>query len=117
MKNSLKVRPVILCGGSGSRLWPISSDHYPKQFIEFMDKKSLFEITLLRVSELENSLTPILITNKKYKFIIQNILKKNNYKAHIILEIRKQKHSNSFLFIFKVFKRREINVFFPCDII
>ena len=82
MKNSLKVRPIILCGGSGTRLWPISSDHYPKQFIEFMNKKSLFEITLLRVVELDNSLTPILITNKKYKFIIQNILKKQLQSSH-----------------------------------
>ena len=39
-----KVRPVILCGGSGSRLWPISSDHYPKQFIEFMDKNHYLKL-------------------------------------------------------------------------
>ena len=42
------IRPVILCGGIGSRLWPESRTSYPKQFIDLFDGKSLLEITLER---------------------------------------------------------------------
>ena len=86
MKSYVKTRPIILCGGSGSRLWPVSTDNFPKQFIEFMDNKSLFEVTLERTKKIKNSLMPIVISNQKYEFIIKNLLKKINLKAHIILE-------------------------------
>ena len=64
MKSCVKIRPVILCGGSGSRLWLVSTDNFPKQFIEFMDNKSLFEVTLERTKRIKNSLTPLIILIK-----------------------------------------------------
>ena len=60
----MKIRPVILCGGSGTRLWPDKKHHQPKQFIDF-GNWTLFGKTLERI---KNSLFdyPIISTNKKY---------------------------------------------------
>ena len=44
------VHPVVLCGGSGTRLWPLSRQSYPKQFVPLMGPESLFHATLLRVA-------------------------------------------------------------------
>ena len=61
MKTDIKIKdsilvPVILCGGSGSRLWPLSRESYPKQFISLNSNKndSLLQKTLLRINELNN---------------------------------------------------------------
>ena len=60
----MKIRPVILCGGSGTRLWPDKKNHQPKQFIDF-GNWTLFGKTLDRV---KHSIFdyPIISTNKKY---------------------------------------------------
>ncbi|HRD94284.1 MAG TPA: sugar phosphate nucleotidyltransferase, partial [Accumulibacter sp.] len=44
--------PVILCGGSGTRLWPLSRTHYPKQFLRLVDEFSLLQNTLRRLEGL-----------------------------------------------------------------
>ena len=87
MNNLYNVRPVILCGGIGSRLWPISSQNYPKQFIEFKNNKSLFEITLKRAVKIKNAIKPTIITNINYKFIIEKILKKLIFKQIFCLNL------------------------------
>ena len=48
--------PVILSGGSGSRLWPLSRSSYPKQFLPITNERTLFELTLDRISNLNASL-------------------------------------------------------------
>ena len=48
----MNIRPVILSGGSGTRLWPTSRRKYPKQFLELFNNRSLFEKTLERVIKL-----------------------------------------------------------------
>lgn len=47
-----KLCPVILCGGSGTRLWPLSRDMYPKQFVDIGNGRSLFKDTLKRTADL-----------------------------------------------------------------
>ena len=47
-----KITPVILCGGSGTRLWSLSRKAFPKQFISLVDEKSLLQLTLERVAPL-----------------------------------------------------------------
>ena len=73
------VVPVILCGGSGSRLWPLSRKSYPKQFINFVGKNTLFQDRILFVkdSKLVKSNNPIILTNEDYRFIIKDQLRKN----------------------------------------
>ena len=58
---------VILCGGSGTRLWPISRTYFPKQFYKFIDGKSLFQLTVLRNKDLSSDF--IIVTNKDQYFI------------------------------------------------
>lgn len=58
---------VILCGGSGTRLWPISRTYYPKQFYKMVDGKSLFQVTVLRNKDLCDDF--LIVTNKEQYFI------------------------------------------------
>ena len=62
---SKKFRPIILAGGVGKRLWPLSTEYNPKQFIPIFKDLSLFDLTLQRAN---NSLfkKPIVVTSKKY---------------------------------------------------
>ena len=64
--------PVILCGGSGTRLWPLSRESYPKQFINLNPKsdKSLLQQTQERLQDLRNISDPILICNERHRFIV-----------------------------------------------
>jgi mannose-1-phosphate guanylyltransferase len=81
----MKIRPVILCGGSGSRLWPNKKKHQAKQFIDFGDW-TLLGKTLERI---KNSLfdTPIISTNFKYLNEIKKHLKIHKIKKYkIVLE-------------------------------
>ena len=77
---------VVLCGGSGSRLWPESRENLPKQFIPIFNEKSLLDLTIERVLSLGFKKKPIFITNKKHGFLVANILKKHCLEADIFLE-------------------------------
>ena len=76
----MKIRPVILCGGSGTRLWPDQKHHQPKQFIDF-GNWTLFGKTLERIKDSIFDY-PIISTNKKY---ISEIKKQYNLKKYILL--------------------------------
>ena len=81
--------PVILCGGSGTRLWPLSRASYPKQYWNLTDKNdhSLLQKTQLRLSNLENITQPILICNEDHRFIVAEQMRQINSSPNsIILE-------------------------------
>lgn len=61
--------PVILSGGSGTRLWPLSRETYPKQFLPLVDQHSLLQSTWLRVAQLSPDRGPILVANELHRFI------------------------------------------------
>ena len=85
----MKIRPVILCGGAGTRLWPNLKKHQAKQFIDF-GGWTLFGKTLERIRG-SNYDYPIISTNSKYIKIIKKILKKHYVKNYrIILEPSKK---------------------------
>ncbi len=66
------IYPVILCGGSGERLWPLSGKSYPKQFLELVGDGSLFQQSATRITcETSN---PIIVTNEDYRFIVRQQL-------------------------------------------
>ena len=77
--------PIILCGGEGKRLWPVSNKNQPKQFITLFKKKSLFDLTIERVKIL-TSAKPIIITSKDNKKNISSVLKKQKLDAVVIYE-------------------------------
>jgi len=85
----MKIRPVILCGGAGTRLWPNQKNHQAKQFIDF-GGWTLMQKTLERV---KNSTFdyPIISTNSKYLKQVRSALKKNKFKKYkIVLEPAKK---------------------------
>lgn len=63
--------PVILSGGSGSRLWPVSREHYPKQFLKLnSDTLTLLQEAVQRVATIEQSLPPIVVCNEQHRFLV-----------------------------------------------
>ena len=79
--------PVILCGGSGSRLWPLSRHSYPKQFLSITssNESSLLQKTVKRIFEIENLSDPILLCNEEHRFIVAEQMRELNVKPHSIL--------------------------------
>ncbi|MBQ9452094.1 MAG: mannose-1-phosphate guanylyltransferase/mannose-6-phosphate isomerase [Desulfovibrio sp.] len=78
--------PVILCGGSGTRLWPLSRESYPKQFVDMGNGRTLFGTTLDRVLALPDVQEPIVICNEAHRFFAAAELYKRGTKSRIILE-------------------------------
>ena len=77
--------PVILSGGSGTRLWPLSRKHYPKQFISLVNQTTLFQDTILRLPE--DMAEPIIICNEEHRFLVAEQLRQIGKKSNnIILE-------------------------------
>lgn len=64
------ILPVILCGGSGTRLWPFSRKAYPKQLLALSSGQSLLQETLLRLKHLPELLPPTIICNELHRFIV-----------------------------------------------
>jgi mannose-1-phosphate guanylyltransferase / mannose-6-phosphate isomerase len=81
----INIKPVILSGGSGTRLWPLSRESFPKQFAPLFDGESLFGLTIRRAISLN---TPICITNEEHRFFVRELLKQAtaNLEASILLE-------------------------------
>ena len=77
--------PIILSGGSGTRLWPLSRKHYPKQFISLVNQTTLFQDTILRLPEEMDE--PTIVCNESHRFLVAEQLRQINKKSNnIILE-------------------------------
>src|SRR4029077_1651940 len=63
-----KIVPVILAGGAGTRLWPVSRDALPKQFLPLVGERSTYQDTLLRVAAGDLFAPPIVITGADFRF-------------------------------------------------
>ena len=72
MQKGNQIIPIILCGGSGSRLWPLSRESYPKQFLNLniQSNKTLLQQTQERLLSLKNIKPPIVICNEQHRFIV-----------------------------------------------
>ncbi len=69
--------PIILAGGSGSRLWPLSRKSYPKQYLSLLEKdNTLLQITYKRIKDLDNLINPIIICNEEHRFIVGDQMRK-----------------------------------------
>jgi len=80
------MKTVILAGGSGTRLFPISREYFPKQFIRFFDSRSLFQKTVERALKHSNPDEIFVVTNTKYKFIVKEQLDELGVECRIMEE-------------------------------
>ena len=78
--------PGILSGGSGTRLWPLSRDLYPKQFLPLVGEKTLFQDTVIRLKGLKAE-APVVVCNEHHRFIVAEQLRQLDSRAgSIVLE-------------------------------
>lgn len=82
---SQKIIPVIMAGGKGTRLWPLSRSSAPKQFIQLVEETSLFQQTLKRVADSAIFEAPIVITNQDFRFNVAEQAREAGVKLSAIL--------------------------------
>lgn len=83
----MKVIPVILCGGAGTRLWPLSRELYPKQLLALVGDYSLLQNTITRCAGHPDVTAPILVCNEEHRFLVAEQLREIEVEAsRIILE-------------------------------
>src|SRR6266550_6130213 len=81
-----RIVPVIMCGGTGTRLWPVSRESMPKQFVPIVGPTSTFQQVLGRVNDPELFARPIVITNTDFRFVVAEQLREAGIEADIVLE-------------------------------
>ena len=126
--NNMKITPVLLAGGSGTRLWPLSRKNFPKQFIKVNTESNLFQNTLQRIENEELFNPPIIICGKDHRWQIEDSLKKlkiNKYspwpikmsndlaKVEFVLGCPKySKHSIfDLIWTFRILRIQDLNIF------
>ena len=80
------ITPVILVGGSGKRLWPLSRESMPKQFVPLLGKLSTFQQTLQRVADRTLFGKPVIATNESYRFMVEGQAKDLGVEVEILVE-------------------------------
>ena len=81
----MQIIPVILSGGSGTRLWPLSRKEYPKQYLPLAGDNTMLQETILRLNGLDNLADPIIICNVNHRFLVAEQCQQINIENPIIL--------------------------------
>ena len=88
--SNLKITPVVLCGGSGTRLWPLSRKSFPKQFVPLINEKSLLQLTLERVAQVNGIDTAaprvICVAAEDHRFLVGEAMQAAALEGRILLE-------------------------------
>ena len=80
-----RIHPVLLSGGAGTRLWPLSRAAYPKQFLSLLGDRSLLQTTALRVSDPDLFEAPMVVANAEHRFIVAEQLRQIGIQPSAIL--------------------------------
>jgi mannose-1-phosphate guanylyltransferase/mannose-6-phosphate isomerase len=87
MTQARLVVPVLMAGGSGTRLWPLSREQHPKQFLSLLGQQSLFQETALRTAKIDEATSPVVIGSGAHRFVIAEQLRQANIRdAAMLLE-------------------------------
>lgn len=86
MTTEASIIPVLLSGGTGTRLWPLSRENYPKQLLALLDDKTLLQQTMMRVDEATLFGDPIIVTNVEHRFLVAEQLRAIQKDAAVVLE-------------------------------
>src|SRR5687768_14673219 len=86
----MNLQPVILCGGSGTRLWPLSRHRYPKQLLTLDGNHSMLQATALRLTRSPGSegievLPPLVVSNEEYRFVSAEQLRQVGVKPRALI--------------------------------
>lgn len=82
----MNIHPIVLCGGSGTRLWPLSRKSFPKQFVPLIGGKSLLQLTLERVAPLAGAQGVMLVAAEEHRFMAADALRAAKAQGSVILE-------------------------------
>jgi len=77
--------PVVLSGGSGTRLWPLSRESYPKQLLPLVGQGTMLQETLSRLEGIEDVSTPIVVCNEQHRFLVAEQLRKIKVNSRAII--------------------------------
>jgi mannose-1-phosphate guanylyltransferase / mannose-6-phosphate isomerase len=80
-----KVIPVILSGGAGTRLWPLSREMYPKQLLSLTSKQTMLQDTAMRLAAIAGALPPIVVCNEAHRFTVAEQIRALDIQASAIL--------------------------------
>jgi len=84
---TISITPVILSGGGGTRLWPLSRTHFPKQYWALVNEKTLLQETALRVGSTTQFNQPLVVCHQEHRFLVAEQLRELNLTpSHIVLE-------------------------------
>ena len=81
----MKIIPVILSGGSGTRLWPLSRKQYPKQYLPLAGDNTMLQETILRLDGLDNLADPVIVCNADHRFVVAEQCQQINIQNPVIL--------------------------------
>ncbi|RAS23425.1 mannose-1-phosphate guanylyltransferase/mannose-6-phosphate isomerase [Paraburkholderia bryophila] len=81
----MQIHPVILCGGSGTRLWPMSRGGYPKQYLKLTGDNTLVQQTVMRLRSVADIAAPIVVTNNEQRFLVAEQLRQVDVAASAIV--------------------------------
>ncbi|MBW5290001.1 MAG: mannose-6-phosphate isomerase, type 2 [Candidatus Ruthia sp. Asou_11_S2] len=81
----MNIVPVILSGGSGTRLWPLSRKQHPKQYLPLVSDKSMLQETILRLNGLDNFIDPMIVCNIEHRFLVAQQCREIGIKSPTIL--------------------------------
>lgn len=82
----MMIQPVILSGGSGTRLWPLSREQYPKQLLPLVADESLLQATVRRLDGLDDLADPLLICNEDHRFVVAEQVRQLGRSGSVLLE-------------------------------
>ena len=81
-----KIIPVVLSGGSGTRLWPLSREKYPKQLLPLVGEQSMLQATVARMDGIPGLTEPLLVCNEEHRFVVAEQLRLLGKQGKVILE-------------------------------
>ena len=81
-----KILPVVLSGGSGTRLWPLSREKYPKQLLPLVGEQSMLQATVSRLEGLADMAGPLLVCNEEHRFVVAEQVRTLGLQGSVLLE-------------------------------